>query len=124
MDTTVLISGVQQSDSFIYMCVCTCIYIHTCVFYIIYTHVGTRTCMHIYTWDRRVRPRLVWRNGTPLDSRVVHGVTGHLSICMWNLWVFLDDAPGPLAGSWRWWDFEQFEEGIWIFCCFLSGTEA
>ena len=49
MDTTVLISGVQQSDSFIYMCVCTCIYIHTCVFYIIYTHVGTRTCMHIYT---------------------------------------------------------------------------
>ena len=36
----------------------------------------------------------MWRNGTPLDSRVVHGVTGHLSICMWNLRVFLDDAPG------------------------------
>ena len=48
----------------------------------------------VQSWDRRVRPRLVWRNGTPLDSRVVHGVTGHLSICMWNLWVFLDDAPG------------------------------
>ena len=29
------------------------------------------------SWDRRVRPRLVWRNGTLLDSRVVHGVTGH-----------------------------------------------
>ena len=36
----------------------------------------------------------MWRTGTPLDSRVVHGVTGHLSICMWNLWVFLDDSPG------------------------------
>ena len=47
-----------------------------------------------FSWDRRVRPRLVWRNGTPLDSRVVHGVTGHLSICMWNLRVFLDDALG------------------------------
>ena len=25
------------------------------------------------------------RNGTPLASRVVHGVTGHLSSCVWNL---------------------------------------
>ena len=33
-------------------------------------------------------------HGTLLASPVVHGVTGHLSICMWNLWVFLDDAPG------------------------------
>ena len=46
----------------------------------------------LQSWDRRVRPRLVWRNGTLLDSRVVHGVTGHLSICMWNLQVFLDDS--------------------------------
>ena len=36
-------------------------------------------------WDRTVRPRLVWRNGTQLASRVVHGVTGHVSSCVWNL---------------------------------------
>ena len=54
----------------------------------------TQIAGSLQSWDRRVRPRLVWRNGTPLDSRVVHGVTGHLSICMWNLRVFLDDAPG------------------------------
>ena len=36
-------------------------------------------------WDRTVRPRLVWRNGTHLASRVVHGVTGHVSSCVWNL---------------------------------------
>ena len=30
----------------------------------------------------------MWRNLTPLASRVVHGVTGHLSICMWNLRAF------------------------------------
>ena len=39
-------------------------------------------------WDRRVRPHLVWWNGTLLASRVVHGVTGHLSICMWNWGLF------------------------------------
>ena len=33
-------------------------------------------------------PRLEWRNGTLLASRVVHGMTGHLSICMWNLRAF------------------------------------
>ena len=48
----------------------------------------------IQSWDSRVRPRLVWRNGTPLASLVVHGVTGHLLRCMWNLWVFPDDAWG------------------------------
>ena len=47
-----------------------------------------RIAESLQSWDRRVRPRLVWRNGTPLDSRVVHGVTGHLSICMWNLHIF------------------------------------
>ena len=34
------------------------------------------------------------RNGTPLASRVVHGVSGPLSNCMWNLPVFTDDARG------------------------------
>ena len=32
------------------------------------------------------------RHGTPLASSVVLGVTGNLSSCIWNLWVFLDDA--------------------------------
>ena len=42
----------------------------------------------LQSWDRRVRPRLLLRNGTQLASRVLHGVTGHLSICMWNLRAF------------------------------------
>ena len=33
------------------------------------------------------------RNGTPLASRVVHGVSGPLN-CVWNLQVFPDDARG------------------------------
>ena len=33
----------------------------------------TRIAESLQSWDRRVRPRLVWRNGTPLDSRVAHG---------------------------------------------------
>ena len=33
----------------------------------------------LQSWDRRVRPRLEWRNGTLLASPVVHGVTGHFS---------------------------------------------
>ena len=33
----------------------------------------------LQSWDRRVRPRLEWRNGTLLASRVVHGMTGLLS---------------------------------------------
>ena len=45
-------------------------------------------------WDRRVRPLLVWQNGTLLASRVVHGVIGHLSSCMWNLRFFPDIAQG------------------------------
>ena len=32
------------------------------------------------------------RHGTPLASRGVHGERGHLSSCIWNLAVFLDDA--------------------------------
>ena len=34
------------------------------------------------------------RNGTLLASRVVHGVSGPLSNCVWNLQVFPDDAWG------------------------------
>ena len=34
------------------------------------------------------------RNGTPLASQVVHGVSGPLSNCVWNLQVFPDDAWG------------------------------
>ena len=34
------------------------------------------------------------RRGTPVASRVVHGVTGHLLSCIWNLQLFLDDISG------------------------------
>ena len=54
----------------------------------------TRIAGSLQSWDRRVKPLLVWRKGTPLASRVFHGVTGHLLKCVWNLWVFLDDARG------------------------------
>src|SRR5574341_1306907 len=42
----------------------------------------------LQTWDRRVRPRLGLRHGTPLASRGVPGETGHLSSSIWNLGVF------------------------------------
>ena len=42
----------------------------------------------LQSWERRVRPSLVWRNGTPHASLVLQGMTGHLSICVWNLRVF------------------------------------
>ena len=45
-------------------------------------------------WNCRVRTRLALRNGTPLASRVVHRVTGHLLRCTGNLGIFLDDALG------------------------------
>ena len=32
------------------------------------------------------------RHGTPLASQVVHGMSGHLSSCIWNLQLFLEDA--------------------------------
>ena len=48
----------------------------------------------LQSWVRRVRPRLVWINVSPLASRVVHGVTGHLSSCMWILSFYPDDAWG------------------------------
>src|SRR5574340_110739 len=39
-------------------------------------------------WDRRVRPRLGLRHGTPLPSGGVPGETGHLWSGIWNLGVF------------------------------------
>ena len=48
----------------------------------------------LQSWNRRVRPYLVLRNETLLASQVVQGVTGHLSSCIWNLWVFPEDATG------------------------------
>ena len=39
----------------------------------------TRIAVSLQSSNRRVRPRLVWRNGTLLASPVVHGVTGHFS---------------------------------------------
>ena len=48
----------------------------------------------LQSWNRGVRPHLVLRHGTPLASRVVHGVSGHLSSCIWNLWLFVEDVTG------------------------------
>ena len=44
----------------------------------------TRITVSLQSSNRRVRPRLVWRNGTLLASPVVHGVTGHFSSCVWR----------------------------------------
>ena len=41
----------------------------------------------------------MWSNGTPLSSRVVHGMTGHLSSCMWNL-RFLWTMHGGVSAPW------------------------
>ena len=38
----------------------------------------------LQTGDRRVRPRLGLRHGTPLASRDVPGERGRLSSCLWN----------------------------------------
>ena len=48
----------------------------------------TRVAEYLQSMDKRVTPRLLWRNGSPLSLRVVHGVTGLLLSCVWNLWVF------------------------------------
>ena len=45
-------------------------------------------------WNTRVSPRIVLRNGTPLDSGVLHRVTSHLSSCIWYLHVFPENAMG------------------------------
>ena len=54
----------------------------------------TRITVSLQSSNRRVRPRLVWRNGTLLASPVVHGVTGHFSSCVWYLRVSPDDTRG------------------------------
>ena len=54
----------------------------------------TRIAVSLQSSNRRVRPRLVWRNGTLLASPVVHGVTGHFSSCVWYLRVSPDDTRG------------------------------
>ena len=46
------------------------------------------------TGDRRVRPRLGLRHGTPLASRGVPGERGHLSSCIWNLGFFSGRGTG------------------------------
>src|SRR5574341_457054 len=46
----------------------------------------------LQTGDRRVRPRLGLRHGTPLASRDVPGERGRLSSCIWNLGCFPNDA--------------------------------
>src|SRR5574337_275561 len=46
----------------------------------------------LQTGDRRVRPRLGLRHGTPLASRDVPGERGRLSSCIWNLGFFPNDA--------------------------------
>ena len=63
---------------------------------------GTSVFLSISDFDCRVSAELEQESQasscddvrTPLDSRVGHGVTGHLSSCIWNLRLFLDDATG------------------------------
>ena len=63
---------------------------------------GTSGFLSVSDSDRRVTADLgqesqatsFLRNGTPLASRVVHGISGPLSNCVWNLHVFPDDAWG------------------------------
>ena len=54
----------------------------------------TQIAVSLQSRDKRVTPCLLWRNGSPLAFRVVHGVTGHLSSCVWKLRVFMHDARG------------------------------
>ena len=61
---------------------------------------GTSEFLSISDFDRRVsaelehenQPHFVLRNGTPLASRVVQGLTGHLWSCIYNFRLFLDDG--------------------------------
>src|SRR5574340_604592 len=50
------------------------------------------TLLSLQTGDRRVRPRLGLRHGTPLASRDVPGERGRLSSCIWHLGFFPNDA--------------------------------
>ena len=63
---------------------------------------GTSGFLSISDSDRRVPAELeeesqassYLQNGTPLASRLVQGVSGPLSGCVWNLRDFPDDARG------------------------------
>ena len=44
---------------------------------------------------QKIRSRLVWRNGTQLASRVVHGVTDHVSSLRPLVELCVDPAPHP-----------------------------
>src|SRR5574339_334356 len=50
----------------------------------------------LQTGDRRVRPRLGLRQGTPLASRDVPGERGRLSSCLWNLGFFSERCTDKL----------------------------
>ena len=52
----------------------------------------TRIPWSLQSRDKRVTPSLLLRNGPSFAFRVVYRVTGHLSKCLWDLRVFLDDA--------------------------------
>ena len=61
---------------------------------------GTSVFLSISDFDRRVSAELDQESqasfcdevGTSLASLVVHGETGHLSSCIWNMQLFLDYA--------------------------------
>ena len=63
---------------------------------------GTSVFLSISDFDCRVSAELEQesqasscdKRGTPLASCIVHGVTDHLSSCIWNLRLLLDDATG------------------------------
>ena len=54
----------------------------------------TRIPWSLQSRDKRVTPSLLLRNGPSFAFRVVYRVTVHLSKCLWDLRVFLDDARG------------------------------
>ena len=54
----------------------------------------TLISVSLQSWNKGVRPHLLLRFGNSLASRIVHGVTGHLSHCIWNLGLFPQDATG------------------------------
>ena len=57
----------------------------------------TRNPWSLQNSDKRVTPSLLLRNGPSFASRVVHGMTGQLSKCLWDLRVFLDPYSAPAS---------------------------
>ena len=58
----------------------------------------TRIAVSLQSSNRRVRPRLVWRNGTLLASPVAHGVTGHFSSTLCDTFQGADGHDGNAGG--------------------------